>query len=252
MRGHVVRGGKSWAVVIELSRDPETGKRRQRWHSGFRTRKEAERARVDLLSKIDSNTYVEQHRQTLGQFLEDWFPAIAPTIRPATLYSYHHNMRLHVVPNIGALTLQKVDAGTLNALYARLLEEGSKHQRGGGLSPRSVRYVHTILHRAFKDAVRWGRLARNPADAADPPRASAGKRPEIKTWNADELRRFLEHFADDRLYAAWHLLATTGMRRGEALGLRWEDVDLEAGRASIRQTLIAVKHEVQFGSPKTA
>lgn len=156
------------------------------------------------------------------------------------------------MPYIGTLTLQKVDAGTLNALYARLLEEGSKHQRGGGLSPRSVRYVHTILHRAPKDAVRWGRLARNPADAADPPRTSASSSPDIKTWTADELRRFLEHHADDRLYAAWLVLATTGMRRGEALGLRWSDLDLETGRASIRQTLIAVNHVVQFGSPKTA
>jgi hypothetical protein len=197
-RGSVVRRGSSWTVVIELSRDPETNKRRQAWHSGYRTKKEAERDLIDLLSKVDAGTYIEQHRQTLGQFLEDWFPAITSTVRPATLYSYQRNTRLHVVPYIGALTLQRIDGGTLNALYARLLEEGSRHQRGGGLSPRSVRYVHTILHRALKDAVRWGRLARNPADAADPPRASASRSPDIKPWTADELRRFLEHHTDDR------------------------------------------------------
>jgi len=252
VRGSVVHRGKSWSVVIELPRESETGKRQQRWHSGYRTKKEAERVRVDLLAKADAGTYVEQHRQTLAQFLNDWFPAIAPTIRPATLYSYKRNVRLHVVPYIGTLTLQKIDAGTLNALYARLLEDGSKHQRGGGLSPRSVRYVHTILHRALKDAVRWGRLARNPADAADPPRASASVQPEIRTWSAPELRGFLESLADDRYYAAWVLLSTTGMRRGEALGLRWSDLDFDARRASIRQTVIAVNHEVLFGTPKTA
>ena len=252
MRGSVVHRGKSWSVVIELPRESETGKRQQRWHSGYRTKKEAERARIDLLAKADAGTYVEQHRQTLAMFLNDWFPAIAPTIRPATLYSYQRNARLHVTPYIGSLTLQKIDAGTLNTLYARLLEDGSKHQRGGGLSPRSARYVHTILHRALKDAVRWGRLARNPADAADPPRASASVQPEIKTWSAPELRGFLESLADDRYYAAWVLLSTTGMRRGEALGLRWSDLDFDARRASIRQTVFAVNHEVLFGTPKTA
>jgi integrase len=251
MRGSVVRRGKSWAVVIELPRDSQTEKRRQRWHSGFRTRKDAERKRIELLSSVDSGTYVENTRHTLTQFFDDWFPAIATTIRPATLYSYERNVGLHVVPYIGTLTLQKVDAGTLNALYARLLENGSKH-RGRGLSARSVRYVHTILHRAFKDAVRWGRLARNPADAADPPRASASPRPEMMTWAAEDLRCFLEKIEDDRLFAAYLLLATTGMRRGEALGIRWGDIDLAAGRASVRQTVIAVAHHVQFGSPKTA
>jgi integrase len=88
----------------------------------------------------------------------------------------------------------------------------------GGLSPRSVRYIHTIVHRAFRDAVRWGRIARNPADAPDPPRASAVVRPTMKTWTADEVRTFLDHTAEHRLHAAYLLLATTGMRRGECLG----------------------------------
>jgi predicted Zn-dependent protease len=77
-----------------------------------------------------------------------------------------------------------VDAGTLNTLYAALLADGRKDHAGGGLSPRSVRYIHTIIHRALKDAVRWGRLARNPADAADPPKAEEASRPESITWTA--------------------------------------------------------------------
>jgi integrase len=123
---------------------------------------------------------------------------------------------------------------------------------GGGLSPRSVRYVHTIVHRALRDAVRWGRIARNPADAADPPRAAATARPTMTTWTADEVRAFLEHTAEHRLHAAFVVLATTDMRRGEGLGLRWQDVDLDAGRASIVQTVITVNHAVRIGSPKTA
>jgi integrase len=251
MRGSVVRRGTKWAVVIELERDPLTDKRRQRWHSGYRTRKEAERARIDLLSKMDAGTYIENNRQTVGKFLDDWLTAIEPTVRASTFHSYQRNLRLHVRPCLGSVPLVKIDAGSLNALYARLLADGHR-SRPGGLSPRTVRYIHTILHRAFKDGVRWGRLARNAADAADPPRASAAPAPEMRTWTADELGRFLDGTRTSRLYPAFLLLATTGMRRGEALGLRWADVNFKDGHASIRQTVITVNHETRFGTPKTA
>jgi integrase len=148
--------------------------------------------------------------------------------------------------------LRRIDAGMLNGLYADLLANGKQSNGGGGLSPRSVRYVHTIVHRAFRDAVRWGRITRNPADAADPPRAAATARPTMTTWTADQVRAFLEHTAEHRLHAAFVVLATTGMRRGECLGLRWSDLDLTAERLSIVQTVIAVNHEVGIGSPKTA
>jgi integrase len=115
-----------------------------------------------------------------------------------------------------------------------------------------VQYVHAIVHRALRDAVKWGRLARNPADAADPPKATAASRPESTTWTADQLRTFLERTRTSRFSAAYHLIATTGLRRGEALGLRWQDLDLDAGRASIRQTVIAIKHTVMISTPKTA
>ena len=91
-----------------------------------------------------------------------------------------------------------------------------------------MRHGHAVLHRSLKDAVRWGRLARNPADLADPPRVSARSH-ELRTWSAEQLAAFLNARRGDRLYALWHTLAMTGLRRGEALGLRWQDVDLEAG-----------------------
>jgi integrase len=155
------------------------------------------------------------------------------------------------VPVIGSTPLA-VDAGTLNTLYAALLADGRKDHAGGGLSPRSVRYIHTIIHRALKDAVRWGRLARNPADAADPPKAAEAGRPESITWTADQLRTFLEGTRARRHWTAHPLLATSGMRRGEVLGLRWRDLDLDGGRVSIRQTVIAVRHTAMLGTPKTA
>lgn len=252
MRGSVLKRGKSWTVIVDTGNDPVTGRRRQRWHGGHRTKRDAEAALADIVGAVNKGAYVPKSRQTLAEFASDWLIAIKPTLRPATHYSYARNLRLHVLPYVGTTALAAIDPGALNGLYAVLLAGGRKDSEGGGLAPRSVRYVHTITHRLFKDAVRWGRLARNPADAADPPRNTSSGSPDMVTWSAGELARFLDGARQDRHWAAYLLLATTGMRRGEALGLRWADLDLTANRAAIRQTVVTVNHEVQLGTPKTA
>jgi integrase len=252
MRGSVIKRGNGYSVVVELDRDPITNKRRQKWHSGYPTKKKAEAALADMITSINKGVYVEKTRQTVTEFADEWLKAIEPTVRPSTHYSYSRNIKLHVKPYLGSVPLASIDAGMLNGLYAQLLAEGRKNQKGGGLSNRSVRYVHTIIHRMFKDAVRWSRLARNPVDSADPPKATATVKRKLATWTAEQLRAFLLGTRADRLYAAFLLLATTGMRRGEALGLRWVDLDLDARKASIVQTVITVKHAVHIGDPKTA
>lgn len=315
MRGSVIKKGGKWYVKIELDADPATGRRRQKWHSGYATRREAERARVDLLSKFDRGEYVEPSHQTVAEYFNDWLAATEHTVRPSTFESYSRNVKNHVVAYIGTMRLTKVDAGVLNGLYAQLLTSGRRNpSRTGtgysqevlkralelrsqgltlaataeqlrgecneaehitkdtlasllrrsaapgtsarsrpGLDKRTVNYVHTIIHRALKDAVRWGRLARNPADAANPPHGGQ-KSDGIQAWDAPTLRSFLELSArsNDRLHSLWLLLATTGMRRGEALGLRWSDLDLDVGRLRVVQTVIQTRSTVAIGEPKTA
>jgi integrase len=107
------------------------------------------------------------------------------------------------------------------------------------------------LHRACHDAVRWGRLTVNPVDAADPPRASAEYAERLPVWTADQLSAFLAQVADDRLFALWRLLAMTGMRRGEALGLAWDDLDMESSRLTIRRAWVPVNGVAQMSEPKT-
>jgi integrase len=159
------------------------------------------------------------------------------------------HVECHILPALGSLQLQKLAPAQINALYAKLIAGGRRN--GKPLTALTVRHVHAVLHRSLKDAVRWGRLARNPADLADPPRVSA-RGHELRTWSAEQLAAFLDCRRDDCLYALWHTLAMTGLRRGEALGLRWQDVDLEAGRLCVRRSLIPEGSQVAVHEPKTA
>jgi integrase len=159
-------------------------------------------------------------------------------------------VKKHLAPRLGDLPLQQLTAPRLNAAYASMLATGRRHGKGG-LSPRTVRYAHTIMRRALADAVRWNLLARNVADSADPPSAKATRPKAPKAWSAQELHRFLEHVRGDRLYAAYLLAATTGLRRGELLGLRWAAVDLDGGRLSVSTTVVSVDYEIRESIPKT-
>jgi integrase len=145
--------------------------------------------------------------------------------------------------------LQQLTGAHINAFYAQLLSE-KKDGTKRSLSASTVRRVHATLHRALRDAVRWNRLQRNPVDAADPPRLSSADL-EMKVWSRKELKAFLASARESRLYPLWLTLATTGMRRGEVLGLRWQDIDLEAKTISIRQTRVMYGYQPLLSTPKT-
>lgn len=242
-------GRESWRFVVELGPTPD-GKRRQARRAGFPTKKAAQEALDQLRVDVRQRSYVTPQRQTLASWLlDDWLPTARRRLEPSTWASYDRYLRLHVIPAVGGVQLQALEAGHLDHLYAGLLAEGGRRDgKPGGLSGRTVKYIHTILGRALRDAVKAGRLVRSPADAAEPPGAGQAKPPEMVTWTATELGRFLEAERGSRYFTSWLLLATTGMRRGEALGLRWSDVDLDAGRAAIRQTVTAVNHEIRIAA----
>ena len=172
--------------------------------------------------------------------------------------SYRKNVRLHIAPHIGSVPLASLTPVVLDRLY-RQLESGGRadHRQGEGLSARTVRYIHTIISSALRDAVDAGLLPANPARRAHPPSAKQAASPEMHPWDARQLKAFLAWAADNsELHAAWHVLSHTGMRRGEALGLRWRDVDLDAATITVRRSagLIRTKGggaEVKEGPTKT-
>jgi integrase len=204
-----------------------------------------------LCVAIEERRHVPRSHVTLREFLRnDWLPAIAVTVRPTTYAHYTSNCEQHIIPFLGSMPLQRLDGVKLNALYGRLLTDG-RIRGGGGLSAASVRRVHATLHRAFRDAMRWGYLLANPASAADPPREHVLAR-ERPSWSSAELAAFLRSVESDRLYGLWRLLAMSGCRRGEALGLRWDDLDLESGAVRIRRALIPLNGKLIESEPKTA
>ncbi len=247
MTGHVRRRGKKWAVVVDLPH-AEGQPRRQKWHSGFATKRAAEAQLTEILGRLQKGDYVEPSRQTLAAFLEEYLAAARTTLRPATWEGYRASLAAYVTPTLGDVPLQGVTPSALTALYAELLAHG-RANRPGPLSARTVRMTHSIIRKALGEAVRWGYLARNPADLATPPRQQLQ---EMHTWSADQLRAFLEHVEGDRYYPIYLLAATTGLRRGELLGLRWQDLDLDGGRVSITQTLGTIANRMVFSPPKTA
>jgi integrase len=246
------RTSTTWYVVIEPGRD-EKGRRRQKWHGGFRTRKEAEAARAKIVNEVNTGVYAPPSKLTLADWInESWLATVKTQIKPSTHDGYARMLRLHVIPTLGYRPMHQLTPPLLNNLYAQLMDGGNRRGNGpGGLSAKTVRHIHTTLHKVLADAVDAGLISTNVADRAKPPRPRAAAPTEMRFWDAEQLGRFLAHVEGTRLQAAWHLAAMTGMRRGEVLGLRWKDVDLEAGRLAVRHTLVSVGYVIRDSTPKT-
>lgn len=257
MQGHIHKrvpadkSGKErtlWYVVVDTGIDAG-GRRRQKWHGSFRTRRKAEIARTKLVDDLHTGSYVTPGRTTLAEWVrESWLPMAATRIKPTTLHSYERNLEIHVLPVLGAKQLQQLTPTMLNTLYASLASERTDRR---GLSAKTISYIHTIVHKALADAVDADLVVRNVADRAKPPRPNRQASAGIQSWDAEELRAFLAHVEGSRLEAVWRLAAMTGMRRREVLGLRWQDVDLDAGRLSVRQALVAVAYSIVLSTPKS-
>lgn len=235
----------SWAFVVDVGRD-QHGRRRQRKRAGFRTKRDAERAEREVLVDLDRGSYVETSRVTVGEFLAgEWLASCAPPrVAPSTHHKRRYVVETLVAPRIGGVALQDLNPAHLSRLYTDLLAAG-RVDGHGGLSPATVHDVHRIVRKALADAVRWGLVARNPSDLADPPPqrvVQAQRRAAMTTWTGDEVARFLASTAGHDLHPVWVLAATTGLRRSELLGLRWGDVDLDAATLSVAQTQVLDAH----------
>lgn len=215
MRGYITKRGKdSYSIAISLGRDPATGKYKYQWVSVKGTKKDAEKHLSELLHQLDTGIFVKPSKTTLAEYLQRWLQEYAkPNLSPRGFERYESVARVHLIPRLGNIPLTQLKSEQLQNHYTLKLNDG--------LSPRSVRYQHVVLHKALETAMKWGLLARNVADGVDVPRA---RQTEMRTWDEYEVTRFLEIARDSNYYALFHTALFTGMRRSELLALQWRDL----------------------------
>jgi integrase len=247
MGGHIVKRGSNWAIVLELGVD-HLGKRKQKWITFKGTKREAEREMNRLLNEVHTGSYVEPAKMPLKEFLERWLADCAKLkVAPKTFERYAEIVRTHLVPALGQYQLCKLQPLDIQRYYAEALQSGRRDGKGG-LAPMTVLHHHRLLRSALQQAVRWGLLQRNPADAVEAPRP---EHKEMEALDAEGTAHLLDSAQGGRLYLPVLLAVTTGMRLGEILGVRWQDVDLEAATLSVRQAIQQTRDGITFKQPKT-
>ncbi|MCD5402021.1 site-specific integrase [candidate division NPL-UPA2 bacterium] len=243
MRGHVRRKGNLWYVVLELERDQE-GKRVQKTLSvraelGLSkraTKRQAEELLIQKLKELQDGTYFEPTEITLADFLEKWLDNYASgNVKQKTLDSYKNTIYNHIIPEIGPIHLKKLRPLHVQSLLSSKQKTGRADGKEGGLSNTSIRYIHVIIKLALSHAVKWELVPRNIADMVLSPKIQNA---QIQYWTKEETRKFLKTIKEHRLYPLYLLAITTGMRRGEILGLRWQDINLKKDIVRINQTLL--------------
>ena len=162
----------------------------------------------------------------VDEYLVRWLPTVKGTVKERTWTRHEEVVRLHLKTSIGGIKLLKLNALDIQELYLSKL--------ASGLSPRTVQIIHTTLHKALKQAVRWSLLSKNVAEAVTPPKP---QKKEIRILTTEETKRLLWTARGDRFEALYVLAVTTGMRQGELLGLKWDDIDLHKGTLRVSRTL---------------
>lgn len=251
MRGHLTQRSKgSWTIVLDLGRDPSTGKRKQQWVTVRGTKKAAEKKLAELQYQMDTGSYVTPTKLTVAQHLRDWLGDYATiTVRPRTLEGYTMIVEKHLIPSLGGIVLSQLQPSHLQQYYAKALENGRSDGKGG-LSARTVKHHHRVLSEALAYGVRMNRIIRNVGQAVIPPRPV---NQEMNTLDETEMDIFLEAARGTPYYHLFHLALYTGLRRSELLGLRWKDVDLYLANLSVTQVMHRLQGgRVVFLEPKTA
>lgn len=245
------RGDGRWLIRWEVGADGATGrKRKSKVVKG--TRREAEKELTRIKAELDQGTYFEATRETVSDYLERWLTDVAALkASDRSLVGYRLWIREFIIPRLGAIELARLQPMRVQQFYIEMLTNGRKKALPDGtkgLSSHSVLHIHRILRNALGQAVRWQLIPRNPCDAVEPPKLVER---EMNATDEAGVAKLLENFRDTPLYVPVLLATHCGLRRGEILGLRWQDVDLDQGTLSVNQSAEVINGEVRFKAPKT-
>jgi integrase len=271
----------SWYYYAELPAIPGTARRRKR-QGGFAIRRDAQAALVDLLDRVQKRTHVDAGKLTVATFLDQWITGKV-SLRSSTRRSYTDHIRLYLEPGLGHHRLADLGTSDVEDLYAALRQLGQGDAAGSltlerllesrvtpaqALSAATVRRVHATLMSALNTAAKRRLIPFNPAAYVDlesgrRPKAvvwteervaawrATGERPKVAVWTPEQTGQFLDHARTDRLYPLFHLVAFRGLRRGEAVGLPWTDVDLAGGSVTVSEQIVQLGWATERGAPKT-
>jgi integrase len=237
--GGITRHKKSGLYMARYTVQTSTGPKRKTIYG--KEREEVAERLIEALSNRNKGLVFDADNLRLGEYLGRWLTdSVRDTVRPTTYERYEQVVRLHIRPVLGKVKLKNLTSAHVRGLYRQKLD--------AGLSPRTVQYVHVTLHKALKQAVADGLIPRNVTEAVKPPQV---RREEMRPLTAEQVRILFDVGADDRLEALYVLAVTTGLRQGELLGLKWDDVDLEEGTLRVRRTLTTAKSGPVLAAPKT-
>ena len=235
-----------WHMYIHLGYTPE-GKRLRKCVTFRGSRKDAEKELRRLVAASAGEEHLDAPRTTFADVAREWLQDRALSVAPKTYVEYENKLRLYVLPHIGKRAVESVGTADVERLYTWVVLP--RPSGGLGLSPTTAGHVHRIVHAIFQLAMRRGYVAKNPASGAVLPRRRAGN---IEVLTAEQVKRLLREADGSRAYIPIILAITAGLRRSEVLGLKWEDVDLEAGTLTVRRAVTSVNGQIHIRPPKTA
>jgi integrase len=254
-QGHIrQRGERSWELKFDLGRDPLTGKRLSRFVSFQGTKREAQAELNRLLNRRDEGTYVDPTKMSVAEYLEHWLTVdIERRVATKTAARHRGIVRHQLVPKLGHIPMRKLTAVHIEAAEADLQKQGYVKGRKAGqaLTAQTVLHVHRTLSQALAHAVKTGVLFKNPASQVRPPRPQSQEIAILSKAEVATILRDAMALGTHSLYLPILVAVTTGIRRGELLGLRWSDIDLKVARLTINQSLERLQGKTVFKAPKT-
>lgn len=237
--GHIRKREKRYTVVLELERDPITGKRKQKSMGGYKTKKEAESALIEIVSKINRNEFITPEKTLLKEYLELWLNTYAINLSPTTYNGYKLIIENHLIPYFKNIELQKLLPIHIQKYY---------NAKSKSLKGKTLLQHHRVFRKALNYAWKMQLISKNPADMVEVPKAQKYKATVLEPKQAKQL---LNAVKNTKFEIPTHLALSLGLRLGEILGLRWSDIDFEDGVINIEQTLVRAGTELIFKEPKT-
>jgi integrase len=230
MKGSVFKRGKVYAIRYDAGNG---GQRKQKYKGGFKTKKAAQEYLNKVLAELDEGTYVEPNKEPFTTYIESWFNmSYKPSVEETTAETRWRYIEKHIMPFFGETPLNLITTKKLDNFYYVKLKEG--------LSPKTVREFHNLLRSALTQAVKWSLLKINPALDATPPKLL---QKEIQLWTKEQTKNFLKVLEAEKVYPIFELIIFSGLRRGEALGLKWDDIDFLKGKIHVRRSLAKIKEK---------